>query len=172
MLIHFDLDKVDDEVDSEDEDEEDQKNLKFKIIGSLTVFCLVVSFIVCNSLTNNDMAIYDTKMKEFYDMEKMALEIYSRANYEPKEDLLYDIKDRGIYYWKESILLIEELEKLDLPDVIHERNLKLKEYCELRIKSFELIYKAVSENTDKYEIEVKKYDRQIESIVHNLTNKN
>ena len=84
-----------------------------------------------------------TKMKDFIEMEKLALEIYSRANYEPKEDLLYNIKDRGIYYWNENINLINEVDKLNLHDEIHQRNSKIKLYCELRIKSFQLIYKAI-----------------------------
>ena len=107
-------------------------------------------------------------MNDFNEMEKMALEIYSRVNYEPKEDLLYDIKDRGIYYWTENINLINEVDKLNLPSEIHQRNSKIKLYCELRIKSFELIYKAVAENTDKYKVQIQNYDVQIQSIMNEL----
>lgn len=149
-------------------DEEDQLNVKLKVIGSLTVAFTLISVIICNGLTN-DIIVYDTKMREFIDMEKMALEIYSQANYLPKEDLLYNIKDRGIYYWNENINLINEVDKLNLPDEIHERNGKIKTYCELRIKSFELLYKSISENTDKYKIEIQNYDRQIQSLMDELT---
>lgn len=147
--------------------EEEQPNLKYKIIVFLTLSFSTISFIVCSGLTN-DIVIYDSKMKDFGEMEKMALEIYSRANYEPKEDLLYNIKERGIYYWVENINLINEVDKLNLPDEIHQRNSKLKLYCELRIESFQLIYKAVSEDTDKYNIEIKKYDNQIQAIMNQL----
>lgn len=147
--------------------EEDEAKLKYKIIGSLSVAFTIISVIVCSGLTN-DMVIYENKMKEFNDMEKMALEIYSRANYEAKEDLLYNIKDRGIYYWNENINLINEVDKLNLPVEIHQRNSKIKLYCELRIKTFHLLYKAVSENTDKYKIEIQNYDNQIQSIMNEL----
>jgi rhomboid protease GluP len=148
-------------------DEGEESNIKYKIIGSLTIAFAVISFIVCSGLTN-DIVIYDSKMKEFTDMEKMALEIYSRAKYEPKNELLYDIKDRGIYYWNENINLINEVDKLNLPDGIHQRNSKIKLYCELRIKSFELLYKAVAENTDKYKFEIQNYDTQIETLLNEI----
>ncbi|RXR21402.1 rhomboid family intramembrane serine protease [Flavobacterium amnicola] len=148
-------------------DEENQVNLKYKIVGTFTIVFSVVTFIVCNGL-NNDLAVYSSRMKEFYDMEKMALEIYSRVNYEPKEELLYDIKDRGIYYWNANIDLINEVDKLNLPDEIHQKNSKILSYCELRVKSFQLIYKAVSEETNKYDLEIKNYDNQIQTIINEL----
>nr|MBP9794031.1 hypothetical protein [Flavobacterium sp.] len=152
-------------------DEEDEINLKYKIVGTLSIVFSVITFIVYNGLSN-DLAIYSSRMKEFDDMEKMALEIYSRVNYEPKEELLYDIKDRGIYYWNQNIDLINEVDKLNLPDDIHKKNSKIKLYCELRIKSFQLIYKAVSEETNKYDIEIKNYDNQIQSIINDLQGNN
>jgi rhomboid protease GluP len=141
--------------------------LKYKIIGATTVVFFIISFIVCNGLTN-DIVVYNQKMKDFTEMEKMALEVYSRANYEPKEKLLYNIKERGIYYWNENINLIDEVDQLNLPDEIHQRNAKIKLYCELRIKSYHLLYKTVSENTDKYKIEIQNYDNQIQTIVNEL----
>jgi len=148
-------------------DEEDSKKLKLKIAASLTIGFSLISFVVYSNLTN-DMMVYEAKMKEFNDMEKMALEIYNQANYLPKEDLLYNIKDRGIYYWNENINLINEVDKLQLPDEIHERNAKIKVYCELRIKLFELLYKTVAEGTDKYKIEIGNYNNQIQSLMSEL----
>ena len=98
----------------------------------------------------------------------MALEVYSLPKNTPKNELLYGLKDRGIYYWNENIKLIDELEKLNLPDVIHQKNIELKKYCELRIKSYELIYKAVDEDTDKYKDQIENYDKQIETIIKEL----
>lgn len=152
-------------------DEDDEPNLKYKIVGSLTVAFAIVSSIVCSGLTN-DILVYETKMKDFVDMEKMAMEVYNRINTESKEQLLYDIKDRGIYYWNENINLIDEVDKLNLPEEVHQRNAKIKLYCELRIKSYQLLYKAVSENTDKYKMEVQNYDKQIQAIVDDLKTNN
>ena len=152
-------------------DEEEDHKLKFKVIGSLASSFLVISFIICGSL-RNDIVVYDSKMNEFRDMENMALEVYSKANHLSKEDLLYEIKDRGIYYWNENINLINEADKLSLPDEIHQRNIKIKKYCELRIESYRLLYKAVSEETDKYKEEIQDFDSQIQDLMNEITGEN
>lgn len=148
-------------------DEEDTLKQKLKYISSLTAFFLVLSLMVCNSL-NNDIVIYENKMKDFVEMEKLAMEVYSRAKYEPKDDLLYNIRERGIYYWNENINLLNEVDKLKLPNEIYVRNEKMKEYCNLRIKSFNLLYQSVNEETDKYNVEIQAYDQQILTIMNDL----
>lgn len=148
-------------------DDYENKSLKFKNLGIISVVFLALVTMVYNSLTN-DILIYDTKMKDFQEMEKMALEVYNQANYYPKEDLLYNIKDRGIYYWNENINIIDEVEKLDLPKEIHERNAKMKKYCELRIKLFDVLYKSISEESNKYNSEIQNYNKQIEHIINDI----
>lgn len=144
--------------------------LKSLTIGVLSVILLLSSFSICKSLPN-DIGKYDEKIKEFVAMESMALEVFSLPEGTSTEKILYELKDRGIYYWNENIKLIESLNDLDLPQPIIERNVKLKEYCELRIKSYELYYKAISEDTDKYETEINSYNNKIETIIKELTGK-
>src|SRR5690606_25569572 len=98
----------------------------------------------------------------------MALEIYNLPKNTPTDELLYEIKDRGIYYWNESIKLIDSLDNLDLPLEIKTKNKLLKEYCELRIKSYELLYKAISEDTDQYRTQIEDYNQQIDAKIKEL----
>ena len=148
----------------------DNSALKFLTIGVLSLVLLVSSIAVCKSLPN-DIGKYDEKMKEFVAMESMALEVFSLPAYTPNEKILYELKDRGIYYWNENLKLIESFKELDLPKPIKERNAKLKEYCELRVKSYELYYKSISEDTDQYETEINDYNNKIEMIIKELTGK-
>jgi rhomboid protease GluP len=85
--------------------------------------------------------------------------------------MLSELKDRGIYYWKENIKLLDSCEEMDLPGLIMTQNAKLREYCELRIKSYELIYKAIDEDTDIYETKINDYNEKIENIIEALTRK-
>jgi len=142
--------------------------LKLSTIGILTVLVLTTSFFVYKN-TSNDIGIYEEKIKTFVSNESMAVEVFAMPDNTPKDQLLYGLKERGIYYWNENIKLIDEVEKLDLPDEIHTRNSKLKQYCELRIKSYELYYKAVSEDTDIYKFQIENYDTQIVNIINELT---
>jgi rhomboid protease GluP len=59
-----------------------------------------------------------------------------------KEKYFPRIKDRGIYYWDENIILLEKLDKLYLPEAIHEQNDNLIEYHCAK-EYYELGYKKI-----------------------------
>ncbi len=142
--------------------------INYGTIGLLSILVLASSFMLDRTLPN-DIARYDEGMQKFASMESMALEVYNLPENTPREKLLTEIKERGIYYWNENIKLIDSFVELDLPDEIIIRNKKLREYCELRIKSYEVIYKAIDEDTDRYREEIDDYIRKIETIISDLT---
>ena len=116
----------------------------------------------------NDAELYDKRIKSFVAMETMALEIYKLPRNTAKAKLLYEINDRGIYYWNENIKLLKELDQLNLPNNIHERDKLLIHYCSLRIKSYNFVYKMVNEDTEKYKDSITVYDKQIKAIIDGL----
>lgn len=150
------------------EPEEDE--LKYKAIIYLSVLVIAFTTISYKNIPN-DFSKYDKMMEEFVATEARAMEVYKLSANTPKEKLLYEIKNRGIYYWNENIKLLNELEKLKLPVQLTERNKKLLEYCQLRIKSLELNYKAIDDETPMYQVQIDKYNKQIEKIISELTNK-
>ena len=115
-----------------------------------------------------DIKTYNNKMTEFRSMEAMALEFYHLPRGTTKDQLLYNIKDRGIYYWNENVNLIEDLEKLNLPNEVHQRNQKLIKYCNLRIKLDRLLYQAVDENSKAYNEMVNYYNLEIGTFINSL----
>lgn len=145
-----------------------ENKLKYTTIGLLTATIFVSSFVVYNKLPN-DIATYDNKIQEFVSMEAMALAVYNLPQNTPNEQILYEIKERGIYYWNENIILIDSFKDLDLPLEVRTKNTLLKEYCELRIKSYELLYKAISEETDQYRTQIEDYNIKIEAKIKQLS---
>lgn len=151
--------------------------LKFSTIGGMTLILLISSFTVYKTIPNemevygegSDLGIYQKEMERFVSMESMALEVFELPEDTPKDILLSEIKDRGIYYWVENVKLIDNLDKLDLPLSLKEKNLRLKDYCQLRIKIFNLLYKSIEEDTDRYEKEIQFYSEEIEFIITELT---
>lgn len=141
--------------------------LKYTTIGALLIVLIMFLF-TAYRIIPNDIGTYDAKMKEFAEMEVKALEIYNLPETLPKEKILSEIETIGLYYWRENLKLVESLSTLDLPFSIRARNTQLKEYCELRIKSYELIYKAIEEDTNKYEQELIEYNKKIEKIINSL----
>ena len=98
----------------------------------------------------------------------MALGVYRLPENSSTETYLSEIKDKGLYYWNENINLLKEVETYELPAAIHERNKKLIKYCELRVKSYEVLYKAIKENSDQYKSEIENYNKQIELALSGL----
>lgn len=145
----------------------DNKNFTFGTLGFLAMLVIAFSFIVYQKLPN-DVSIYDKKMDEFAAMESKALEVYNLPPDTPTDQLLSQIKDTGIYYWNENIKLINGFDKLELPAEIRTRNKILKNYCELRIKSYELIYKAIDEDSEQYKTQIEDYDKQIMEAIKKL----
>ncbi|WGQ10021.1 rhomboid family intramembrane serine protease [Pedobacter gandavensis] len=142
--------------------------LELNTILLLTVLMFCTSFMVYNQ-TSYDFAKYDTDINAFVRNESQALEVYSLPEDVSDAELMHEIKDRGIYYWNENIKLITELDKLYLPEILHEKNLALKKYCEVRIKCYELMYKAIAEkNKEKYNAEIQTLTQQIENMVNEL----
>lgn len=138
--------------------------LQIATTGILTAVVLTASFVIYSNLPN-DIARYDEDMKKFATMESMALELYRMPATTPQEQVLDEIKNRGIYYWNENLRLLDSFKDYDLPPQITARNAKLKEYCELRIKTYELICKAIEEDTDVYADELTRCNERIEKII-------
>ena len=142
--------------------------MQYITLAAVTVAVLSYSFMIYQR-TPNDIGMYDEKMNQFVSFESMALEFYNKDLSSPKEELLKEIKDHGIHYWKEGMKVIADADKLSIPEALHTKNKKLIKYCDLRIKCYELIYKAIAENTQNYKLEIENYDKQIEDIVNELS---
>jgi rhomboid protease GluP len=145
----------------------EQNGLKFGTVGLLTILIFASSFIIYKKIPN-DIGAYDAKMKEFSSLETKALEVYNLPANTPNEKILEEIKNKGLFYWNEDLKIVNSFDKMDLPDEIKKRNGLLKEYVELRIKSYELLYQAVSENTDRYDQQLETYNKQIEAKINKI----
>jgi membrane associated rhomboid family serine protease len=141
--------------------------IKYSTSASLAVIVILTSFIVYNKIPK-DILKYDNGIKRFTSMESMALEVYKMPQNSTNEQVLDEIKNRGLYYWNENLKLMDSLDKLDLSKTIHNRNMKLVEYCNLRINTYQLIYKAINENTNAYKDSIEYYNDQISSIINKL----
>jgi rhomboid protease GluP len=142
-------------------------DLKLITTGAAAALITGVSVYLYNHSTN-DIPKYETKMKKFDTMQSLALEIYSLPEGTPKEKLLSEIRDKGLYYWDEMEALLKDADKLEIPEAYHQRNKKLLEYCKLRSKSYNMLYLFVQTNDQKFKDSTKYYNAQIESITKEL----
>jgi rhomboid protease GluP len=144
--------------------------LRMELTTTLALILVVVAsgFLVYRSLPNN-IVEYDRKMEEFARLESLALELYQLPANASDEQILKEINTRGIYYWNQCVDLISEADRSDLPEIIHLRNKKLLEYCNLRIKSYELITKAITEQTSFYDTQIEACVNDIETVIEELS---
>jgi rhomboid protease GluP len=144
--------------------------LEYATIALLSLFAIVTSFTVYHKIPN-DIGKYDEQMKSFASMENTALAVYRLPKGAPKEKLLSAITDSGLVYWNKNIELLNGMEKLKVPPSVKDRTDILINYCNLRIKAFHLIYKAINEDTDIYQDSITSYNTQIEAAINSLKGK-
>jgi rhomboid protease GluP len=140
------------------------------LVGSL-VLTIILS-LGALAYTNNDLSNFDKDMVVFAENEEKALKIYQIADYADDNQLLYELQNNGIPLWKENKLLIEKMKEYDLPEVLQKQNELLIEYCDLRIKSYELIEKMLKEQTHMYEKEIASVNAEIQSLLDKLGGEN
>ncbi|MBK0379380.1 rhomboid family intramembrane serine protease [Mucilaginibacter segetis] len=142
------------------------ENKDFKVITiSLLSILIVCSSIVVAKNIPNDLGIYEAKMNQFVVTEKKALGVINNIYDKSKYRLLYELKYQGINYWQDNLKLLDEADELKLNDKLYLRNQKLRHYCELRIKCYNLMYKSIDERTHDYDTQIQDYNKQIQDII-------
>jgi len=145
----------------------DLLRLKYLTIGLIAILTFCSAAVVMRKIPN-DFAVYDQKMKTFTYNEEAALEIIRTAQKTSHDKLLSDLKNKGIPYWQENVNIVQDADKLDVPAVLHKRDRLIIDYCRLRIKNYELIYKMVDENDQKYNKQISDYNAQIKSLLDSI----
>lgn len=142
--------------------------LKPLTIGILAIVFSIGSFGIVKNISS-DIGKYDKDMQLFVQLEQKALGLFRLPQTSTDEQILFEIENNGIKNWEESLKLIEKVDTYDLPDALHLRNARLKEYCQLRIKSYKTIQKAIIEGTNKYDNEINGFNIEIEKIINELS---
>lgn len=145
----------------------DSKNISSISIAAITVAIVTSIIIVFNSISN-DIGKYQEKMNEFVLLEEKAVKVYSLPETATNEEILNSLNNDGIKNWEKCIALVSEVQTYDLPDDIKERNKALKIYCDLRIESYQLIEKAIVEDTDQYKTMIDSCNVRIERLIKSL----
>lgn len=145
------------------------------LIAGLTLFnaCIRISPFNVNKPASDTgpksgaQIAFESKLKLFQTNESMAMEIYNLPDTTSKETLLYEIRDRGIYYWNENLKIVDEMETLDLPSGIEDRIPTLREYCRLRIKNYEFYYSICEkgERPAQHQQEIAKLDAEMNKVL-------
>jgi rhomboid protease GluP len=144
-----------------------ERNKPGIIIGVFSILVIAIAFILIKTLPN-DMGVYQEKMKTFATLEDKALEVFNLPEGTSKEKIMAEIKDPGIRNWNECGQLLTDISALKLTPEIHERNEKIMHYVELRVASYNLMYKAMEEDTRQYQDSIDYYNKEIQAEINSL----
>ncbi len=148
-------------------------NLTFQYLSIAGLsFLLLIGTVTALHTQHTDVQAYENDMQKWTVYENMALDALSPAPYMSRSEYLNDLKNRGVYYWRECLALLDRVEHMKLPTHIVKHNMLMREYCQLRIKSYDLIYKAVDEETDAYDSEIESTLKQVEDILNRINSEN
>jgi rhomboid protease GluP len=147
----------------------DDLRSKINYVLFSTAITIALCTLIFKSIIPYQFDKYNSLVERFVVLESMALEMFEMPESTPKEEFLFEIKTRSLYYWNENKKIINEADLLYLPGPIQIRNKKLLEYCELRIKNCQLIYKSIEESTVDYSLKINQTNDQIESILNELS---
>ena len=163
----------------------ENRDLNYWILGIVTFLGVSTSFLVIESIPNplkyyqfeEDESIstdnstglkyfklYESKMIDFEANESMAMDVFNYHSND-KEAYLYQLKDRSLYFWKENLNIVREIEKYSLPKEILDRNNMIKKYVILRIKQNDMLYNTLNLETDRYQKDLIEIGQEIDNII-------
>ncbi len=147
----------------------DDPILESALIGIVIFGIAIGSAFFIRNIRPYEIKEYDKGMQEFATWEKMALGFYQLPPDTPRSRMLYEVGTNSVYYWQVNEKLINELDRLYLPQAVHERNQKLLNYCQLRIQFCRVLYKAIDEETNTYGTLIDELNQKIEASLNDLT---
>ena len=112
-----------------------------------------------------DAESYDKGLSTFFENETSSLKVMQLFETESTNYLENEV-NKSIVLWKENKTIIENISRIEnLPNELLDQNEKLLKYCDLRIEHFELISKALNEDTDIYTNQIHDIGKKIDNFV-------
>lgn len=112
---------------------------------------------------------YDNAMLEFQKNEEDALKLYDLVGAGEDKLAIDFIQETGIEAWNKNLAILYKLDQMDgLTQEFIDQNQKLREYCELRIESYQLIGRALYEETNAYDYQLDDLHKKIDDKIDEL----
>jgi rhomboid protease GluP len=144
-------------------------NARSQWLTPVFVSIVVISFATVTylNLRQSDRFVYAKRIAEFNQIEDHALTALKDADYKPDDTLLEGLQ-QGLVYWTKGISMVKELDHLKLSERLHERNRLLIHYCQLRIKSYQLMEQNIKLGKGHITPQLEQINQQITSTIHQL----
>ena len=120
----------------------------------------------------NDYGLYRRKMDAFARLERKALAVLQPPEGNVSKAVwLNNIRDSGNYYWNKSIRVLDETSQLGVSEQLKTQTDVLIRYCNLRILSYNYIYRKMTDSASSGEDSVAYFNSQISGLLDSLKKK-
>lgn len=138
------------------------------VINMLVLLAVIVSLVF---LTTEDFnyAKYDDGIAEFAENEGLALELFTLIETADDHQITDFISNTGIPAWQRNLQILDEMDQLEgIYEELRKQNEILREYCLLRIESYQLIGKAIAEDSLVYDQQIENIHKRIDDVLEKL----
>ncbi len=148
----------------------------WKAAGVGAVFMVILFLMLAGTLyftgdlfqPEYDSTTYDSEVAKFSKNESQALKVFNEITSDRPQFVIKELR-KGIILWKENREIVNRLNAIEnLPEELLEFDNKLLTYCNLRIQHYEIIIKALSEDTDMYDSEMERIGEELNKILEAL----
>ncbi len=138
-------------------------------IGLISSAIMLVGIFGFLYLIPDSTDMYNKELIKFSANEEETLIFYEHLDSESTYSLIRELDDFVLPKWKENIEIIKSTNQIEnLPIELLNQNKTLLEYSELRIEAFELFKKAITEDTDKYYLDIELIHLKIDEQINKL----
>lgn len=137
---------------------------------SITIITAIILSVVYYAFTHtpNPLGKYNAILDEFSINEEKSLRFYHLEMNANKEQRIAFLNDTAIVAWNKNIALLNTIDEKVLPDNLQVRDKLIKKYAELRLNSFELQYKILTEDPSLYVAKADSINREMEKTLNLL----
>ncbi len=136
---------------------------------------IVASFIYLNSKKvvskRDDSEKFSRSVEHFSVLEELALDAMMSNDTTGKDAFLHELKKTALVDWAECVNLMEDAERLELPEYMDDYRLKLLEYSNQRLQQTLLFIRATEEDTEKYNNGIDSIQTRITKVLNELKEK-
>jgi rhomboid protease GluP len=97
------------------------------------------------------------------------MELFDMIDRSAKNEIVHFIEQTGIPKWQDNIEILNRMSLIEnIPEAYQNQHKLLFEYCTLRIEAYELISKAILNESSEYDEEIMVRHSRIEEIINEL----
>jgi len=131
-------------------------------------FVFMMAFIMDDTVSYPNQDLVQKEFNQFMANEQQAINLLDFTATQSEYEAQNQVR-QGINLWIKNIDITRNIQSMEgIPDEVRELSKKLGDYCQLRIQQYNLILKASSNESNRYNVQLDLINIQIEKLLAEL----